>query len=98
VLGNYFGIRLNGELIAMAGERICTPTHREISAVCTHPAHTGKGYAALLIQHLLRLHAASGLNSFLHVAGSNARAIGLYEHLGFTKTRAINFNQLRRED
>ena len=42
VLGHYFGIEIDGELIAMAGERFAVPGFVEISAVCTHPAHTGR--------------------------------------------------------
>jgi ribosomal protein S18 acetylase RimI-like enzyme len=96
VLGSYYGIRVDGELIAMAGERIALPGFREVSAVCTHPAHTGKGYAAALTRHILRAHAATGLHSFLHVAAANQRAITLYERLGFVKTIPMLFHKLRR--
>jgi len=96
VLGHYFGIEIDGELIAMAGERFAVPGLIEISAVCTHPAHTGRGYAARLIHHLLRHHAARGQRSFLHVAQNNTRAISLYEHLGFNRTRPIRIHRLKR--
>jgi ribosomal protein S18 acetylase RimI-like enzyme len=96
VLGQYFGIEVDGQLIAMAGERLALPGYREISAVCTHPAHTGKGHAAALVQHLIRIHAAAGLRSFLHAGQANHRAIALYERLGFTRTRPILFHSLRR--
>jgi len=95
-LGLYFGIRVDGELVAMAGERIALPGFREISAVCTHPDHTGRGYAAILIRHLLKVHSEAGLRSFLHVVAANSRAIALYERLGFEKTSPIGFHQLRR--
>ena len=96
ILGRYFGIEVDGQLIAMAGERLALPGYREISAVCTHPAHTGKGYAAVLIRHFMRVHAEAGLRSFLHVAQTNERAIALYERLGYTKTRPIYFHGFRR--
>ncbi len=95
-LGAYFGIHVDGTLVAMAGERIAVPGYREISAVCTLPGHTGRGYAAHLIRHILQSHAAAGLRSFLHVAGANQRAIDLYERLGFEKSQRITFNRLRR--
>ena len=95
-LGRYFGVRIEGELVAMAGERLALPGWREISAVCTHPAHTGRGYAGHLIRHLLRVHAHSGLQSFLHLAAANVRARSLYERLGFTQTRELMFHHLRR--
>jgi ribosomal protein S18 acetylase RimI-like enzyme len=94
-LGQYYGISVDGELVAMAGERLALPNYREISAVCTHPAHTGKGYGALLVRQLLRAHSAAGLKSFLHVAAVNERAIALYERLGFVKTAPTQFHHLR---
>jgi ribosomal protein S18 acetylase RimI-like enzyme len=96
ILGSYFGIHVDGELVAMAGERIVLPGYREISAVCTHPDHTRKGYAAHLLRHILRFHADHGVRSFLHVAGNNQRAIDLYERLGFEKASAITFTRFRR--
>ncbi len=93
-MGAYFGVRLNGELIAMAGERMALPGYREISAVCTHPAHTGKGYAARLVSRLVHSHAAAGLQSFLHVTIANQRAIELYNRLGFEATRDVYFNRV----
>jgi predicted GNAT family acetyltransferase len=60
-LGSYFGIFRNRELVAMAGERLALPGFREISAVCTHPEHTGNGYATALIRHLLCIHTECGL-------------------------------------
>ena len=96
LLGRYFGIHHQGELIAMAGERSAFGPFRELSAVCTHPAHTGRGHAAQLIKHLLHVQAAAGERSLLHVTQSNHRAIALYERLGFVKTSSINFNSIKR--
>ena len=95
-LGSYFGVFKKGELVAMAGERLALPGIREISAVCTHPEHTGNGYATALIQHLLRFHAEHGVRSFLHVAAENERAVRLYQHLGFVTTASVQFRELQR--
>ncbi len=96
-LGTYLGIRSpTGQLIAMCGERLAVPGRREISAVCTHPAHTGRGYAARLITDLLQRHQAAGLGSFLGVTGSNHRAIALYERLGFHIAGEIVWNRFER--
>ena len=67
----------------MAGERLAVPGLSEISAVCTHPAHTGKGYARLLMNRLLKDHASAGLKSFLHVSKTNTRAAAIYNRMGF---------------
>jgi ribosomal protein S18 acetylase RimI-like enzyme len=95
-LGHYFGANVNGQLVAMAGERVALPGYREISAVCTLPGHTGRGYGAHLLRHIVNFHAAAGLRSFLHVAAANTRALELYERLGFEKSIGITFNRLRR--
>lgn len=86
-MGTYYGIRLDGKLIAMAGERLCMTGYREISGVCTHPAHVGKGYARTLMARLLRDHAAAAVKSFLHVGKANKRAAVIYERMGFRMAR-----------
>jgi ribosomal protein S18 acetylase RimI-like enzyme len=88
-MGTYFGIRLGNDLIAMAGERMALPGYREISGVCTHPAHRGKGYAVHLIAHLMEEHAQAGMRSFLHVSSANATAIPIYRRLGFIIRREV---------
>ena len=95
-LGNFFGIRAGATLVAMAGERLALPGWREVSAVCTHPGHTGHGYAAALLRHLLRSHAQAGLRSFLGVTASNTGAITLYGRLGFINARPLTWRELQR--
>ena len=88
-LGRYYGIRIDDELVAMAGERMALPGYREISGVCTLPNHTGKGYAAQLVKRLMKNHREEGLRSFLHTSPDNARAIALYERLGFSVRKQV---------
>ncbi|MBX2921531.1 MAG: GNAT family N-acetyltransferase [Chitinophagaceae bacterium] len=90
-MGNYFGIRQSGKLVAMAGERMCLNGFTELSAICTHPDFTGRQYAQQLIQKLIFLHQSAGIVPFLHVAKSNQRAISLYEYMGFRLRRYISF-------
>ena len=45
-LGTYLGIRREGALIAMAGERMHPPGYVEISAVCTDPDYRAQVQAA----------------------------------------------------
>src|ERR1700752_4459190 len=84
-MGTYLGIRKDGKLVAMAGERLRIPGYTEISAVCTHPDHLGHGYAARLITRLLQRICRRKEQPFLHVRADNDRAIALYARLGFTK-------------
>jgi ribosomal protein S18 acetylase RimI-like enzyme len=95
-MGRYRGIRMNGELVAMAGERLALPGYREVSAVCTHPAHLGRGYARRLTREAAAAILADGDTPFLHVAGGNARAIAIYERLGFTRCADVVFVELER--
>jgi len=96
-LGNFFGIRDHGKLVAMAGERMKIPGLTEVSAVCTHPEHTGHGYAAVLMTRVMQGIVKRGEVPFLHVRGDNLRAIEIYKRLGFREALAGYFVVLRRE-
>jgi ribosomal protein S18 acetylase RimI-like enzyme len=95
-LGDYVGIRSDGRLLAMAGERLKVPGHTEISAVCTHPDHAGRGYAAVLMLEIMRRIRDRGEIPILHVRQDNARAINLYKRLGFRERWQGHFAVLRR--
>jgi ribosomal protein S18 acetylase RimI-like enzyme len=84
-LGTYLGIRREGKLVAMAGERMKVPGWTEVSAVCTHPEHTGHGYARILMMEVMQRIRSCGETPFLHVREDNLRAIELYERLGFRR-------------
>ena len=96
-LGNYIGIRREGKIVAMAGERLRVDAYTEISAVCTHPAHLGRGFAAKLMTELAHRIRARGETPILHVRGSNTRAIALYERLGFETRVHLHCLVLRSE-
>jgi ribosomal protein S18 acetylase RimI-like enzyme len=100
-MGTYYGAWLDsreqsGQLIAMAGERITLDGYTEISGVCTHPDHRGKGLAATLIARVAQDHAEEGIVSFLHVAANNTNAIELYRRLGFVETRRAVLTRIAR--
>ncbi len=99
-LGDYLGI-LNGDvLVAMAGERICLPGYREVSAVCTDPAHGGRGHAQVLVRELVRRQRLAGCLPFLHVrvgSPAEAQATRVYEKLGFVKRKQYGMAVLVRQ-
>jgi predicted GNAT family acetyltransferase len=84
-LGSYLGVRRNGQLAAMAGERLKLPGYTEISAVCTHPEHTGHGFATRLVAEIAEGIRARGERPFLHVREDNVRATDIYRRLGFVQ-------------
>jgi len=96
LIGDYYGIRQNGALVAVTGERMRMNGLTEISAVVTHPGFTGRKYAQQLVAHVAKKNIDAGIIPFLHVAESNERAIGIYQRLGFTKRRIIDFWKIRR--
>lgn len=87
-LGDFYGMRDEGRLRAMAGERLRLPNATEISGVCTDTAARGQGYAAALVVEVVRHIQARDHRAFLHVREANENAIRLYERLGF-RCRAI---------
>jgi ribosomal protein S18 acetylase RimI-like enzyme len=96
-MGTYLGIRDRGKLVAMAGERLRVPGYTEVSAVCTHPDHTGKGYARALMAEIMNLIRGRGETPMLHVRQDNMRAIEIYQHLGF-RERALLYNAVLRKE
>ena len=94
-LGGYVGIRDGERLVAMAGERLKVEGFTEVSAVCTHPDYLGRGYAGALMQHVMRGVRARGDTPFLHSRADNARAIAVYERLGFCVRQRGHFAVVR---
>jgi ribosomal protein S18 acetylase RimI-like enzyme len=93
-MGQYYGVRVDGQLIAMGGERLALDGFTEISAVCTHPGHRGKGYAQSIMWQLVRNHRRDGQVSWLHVGAANHHAIRLYRRMGFQIARAVTLHQV----
>jgi ribosomal protein S18 acetylase RimI-like enzyme len=83
-MGDFVGIHSEGELVAMAGQRLHVPGYTELSGVCTHPEYLGRGYAAVLMTVLIRQILDRGERPLLHVLPDNTRAVALYERLGFS--------------
>lgn len=95
--GHYTGIFEKEVLVAMAGERLKVPGYTEVSAICTHPDHTGKGYAALLLSLAAEKIIQKDSIPFLHVRHDNERAIRMYEKAGFEIRREMNFVIFRKD-
>jgi GNAT superfamily N-acetyltransferase len=90
-MGAYYGIYDGTRLAAMAGERMRLDGFQELSAVCTHPSYTGRGYAQRLLALLSNSAFDRGFTPFLHVYADNARAIGVYRKMGFVDRAILPF-------
>jgi len=95
-MGNYYGVRADGKLVSMSGERIMLYEYPEVSGVCTHPDHRGNGYAAALMWQVIRDHRRDGLTSWLHVSAGNTHAIELYLRMGFVEARRQVWHRISR--
>jgi predicted GNAT family acetyltransferase len=95
-LGKFVGVKQEGRLVAMAGERMKPAGFTEVSGVCTHPDWRGRGYAAGLMCIVAARIVARGETPFLHVYATNGGAIALYETLGFVFRRAMTMSMLAR--
>jgi ribosomal protein S18 acetylase RimI-like enzyme len=94
-LGGYLGIRRDGRLVAMAGERMRPPGWAEISAVCTAADYRGQGLGTRLVLAVAAAIRDRGETPFLHTAADNVGAIRLYESLGFAHRRTAMFRAAR---
>jgi len=95
-MGRFVGIRIDGRLAAMAGERMRFPGHTEVSGVCTHPDFRGRGLARRLSAAI-----AAGIQDraeqpFLHAWQTNEAAIALYRELGFQVRAEVQVAVLER--
>ena len=95
-LGGFIGIRREGRLAAMAGERFKPSGYTEVSGVCTHPDFRGQGLAGALSSQVARRILLRGETPFLHVISNNVPAIKLYEKLGFEKRCEVHVKALKR--
>jgi ribosomal protein S18 acetylase RimI-like enzyme len=88
-LGEFFGVKIDGRLAAMAGERMKQKGFTEVSGVCTHPDFQGRGLGRLLSVFMTHRVLARGEVPYLHAYATNAAAIGLYETIGFEIRRVL---------
>jgi hypothetical protein len=95
-LGEFIGVRRDGRLAAMAGERMRPTGFTEVSGVCTHPDHRGHGYAAVLSRQVAQKILDRGETPFLHVYAHNKAAIAIYEALGFSLRHEMTMTVLTR--
>jgi predicted GNAT family acetyltransferase len=95
-MGRYLGLRQDGRLVAMAGERLHLTGFCEVSAVCTHPDYRGRGYGGALTTMVTEAILDRQETPFLHVAPGNDGALNLYIKLGFRIRREVRISILQK--
>ena len=93
-LGAFIGIKIDGRLAAMAGERMKPDGFTEVSGVCTHPDFRGRGYAGSLMRVVTARILERGEQAFLHAYATHTATIALYETLGFRVRTPITYTVL----
>lgn len=94
-LGRYIGIRREGRLVAMAGERLHPQGWTEISAVSTDVAYRRQGIASRLVLDVAYHIQQRGDRALMHAAASNVDAIRAYLRLGFVLRRNTVFSAVQ---
>jgi predicted GNAT family acetyltransferase len=97
-LGEFWGVKIEGRLVAMAGERMKQPGYTELSGVCSHPEFRGGGLGRLLSLFVANQIMARGEIPYLHAYATNAAAIKLYESIGFRLRSAMNVAVVQRAE
>ena len=92
--GGFIGVRDQGRLIAMAGTRLRVEGYSEVSAVCTHPDHRGRGLAKALMREVIGRILDEGDACFLHAFADREATIALYRSLGFEPRQRILYTVL----
>lgn len=95
-LGRFWGMRIDGRLAAMAGERMKQDGFTEVSGVCTHPDFRGQGLAKLLSLVVAGEVFGRGEVPYLHAYLANGAAVGLYEGIGFKVRARMNVARVER--
>jgi ribosomal protein S18 acetylase RimI-like enzyme len=83
--GVYYGMRVNGRLVAAAGTHVISPTARlaVVGNVLTHMDYRGRGFATAVTGAVTAELLRTCDQVVLNVRADNPPAINAYRHLGF---------------
>ncbi|MGV1792322.1 GNAT family N-acetyltransferase [Rhizobium sp. A37_96] len=96
-LGAFWGVKIEGRLVAMAGQRMRQPGFAELSGLCTHPDFQGRGLGSLLFRFVAGEISARDETAYLHAYAANKPAIALYEAMGFRLRSDMSLCVVKRQ-
>lgn len=97
-LGTFWGMKIDGRLVAMGGQRLRQTSFGELSGLCTHPDFQGRGFGKLLFRFVAGEISVRGETVYLHAYTANTAAISLYTALGFRLRSEMNLRVVKRRD
>jgi predicted GNAT family acetyltransferase len=95
-LGSFWGIRIAGRLVAMAGQRMRQLGFTELSGLCTHPDFQGQGLGKLMFRFVAGEISARNEVVYLHAYKNNDTAVGLYKSLGFSIRSDMHMRMVKK--
>lgn len=95
--GPYYCMKQNSKIVSAAGVHIVTPQIAQLGNIITDEAYRNQGFGTACTSALAQHLASKGRTISLFVRVDNAPAIHVYEKLGFTKKRDIEFLTLRKK-
>ena len=95
-LGTFWGMKIDGRLVAMAGQRMRQPGFTELSGLCTHPDFQGRGLGTLLSRFVAGEISARDEIAYLHAYATNTPAVSLYKAMGFHLRSEMNLRVVTR--
>jgi len=96
-LGGFIGVKRDGRLIAMAGNRLRVEGFSELSGVCVHPDFRGQGLAGALSRVVVARILERGEHAFLHAYAGHEATVRLYRSLGFDVRARVTYTVLSGE-
>jgi RimJ/RimL family protein N-acetyltransferase len=85
--GYYFGIKLDGKLVSVAGVHVYSPVYKvaALGNITTHPDWRGRGLGAQVSAKLCQELSQTVDHIGLNVKADNKAAIAIYEKIGFER-------------
>ncbi len=90
----FYGVYMDGRLVAVAGEYLRLPEVWVVGSVYVHPAYRGRGLGSAVASAVTRDAVSSGATALLHVEEANTPARRMYRGLGYREVSSTTWFRL----